>query len=285
MTSFAATAPRTGASAERSRMIFRDREAVSHRMPSPFRVMLAWAVLFFRAPWLSAGELSVTIEPADRVASVGVVRRFDGDGTLLRPVDPKAQFEAPHRDAVAERVPATFSDLKMGTYDLIIFLKDGARLEGFHIPVFDELEEAGGDSFSRPPAEEGQTEIRKLIKAGRYYENKVTPLFLRGDDEHVRVMMQLLRDEPTSFDAEFGAPVATVRYELWQFTNRFGSWTRDRKSKLLHRVLEAKDRLRKRRWLWTSELGGIRITDEVPRQKATYRLPERLTDMPGLQPD
>jgi hypothetical protein len=254
-------------------------------MTSSFKVMLASEVLCLGSAWLSAGELSVTIEPADRVASVGVVRRFAGDGTLVRPVDPKAQFEAPHRDAVTERVPATFSDLKPGTYDLIIFLKDGTRLEGFHVPVFDELEEAGGDSFSRPASEEVQAEIRRQIKAGRYYENKVTPLFLRGDDEHVRVLMQLLRDEPTSLDAEFGTPVATVRYELWQFTNRFGTWSRDRKSKVLHRVLESKDRLRKRRWLWASELGGIRITDEKLRQKATYRLPDRLSDLPGLQPE
>jgi hypothetical protein len=233
---------------------------------------------------MQAGELTVTIESADRVASVGVVRRFAEDGSLLRPIDPKATFDAPHRDAVAERVPATFRDLSTGTYDLIIFLKDGTRLEGIHIPVFDELDDVDSETFSRPPAEEVQTEIRKLIKSGRYYENKVTPLFLRGNEQHTRVLMQLVRDEPTSFDAEFGAPVATVRYELWQFTNRFGSWSRDRKSKVLHRVLEPKERLRKRRWLWTSALGGIRITGEAPDQKLTYRIPERLAELPGLHP-
>jgi hypothetical protein len=231
-----------------------------------------------------AGELTVTIEPADRVASVGVVCRFAEDGSLLRPIDPKATFDAPHRDTVAERVPATFRDLKTGTYDLIVFLKDGTRLEGFHIPLFDELDDADSEIFSRPPAEEVQTEIRKLIKSGRYYENKVTPLFFRGSEQHARVLMQLVRDEPTSFDTEFGAPVATVRYELWQFTNRFGSWSRERKSKILHRVLEPKERLTKRRWLWTSALGGIRITGEAPDQKLTYRIPERLTELPGLNP-
>jgi hypothetical protein len=285
MKSPAVTVPGTGAPPELRRLDFRDTAALSRRTTTDFRAAFAAGILFLGAAWLSAGELLVTIEPAGRVASVGVVRRFDGDGTLLRPVDPKAQFEAPHRDAVAERVPAKFGDLLPGTYDLIVFLKDGTRLEGFHIPVFDELEEAGGDSFSHPPPEEAEAEIRKQIKAGRYYENKVTPLFLRGDDEHVRVMIQLLRDEPTSLDAEFGAPVATVRYELWQFTNRFGTWSRDRKSKVLYRVLESKDRLRKRRWLWTGDLGGIVITDIAPRQKVIYRLPERLSDLPGLQPD
>jgi hypothetical protein len=282
---FTRTTPGTGVLLELPQTIFSDHKAVSRRMANTFTLTFASGVLFLGAAWLSAGELSVTIEPVDRVASVGLVRRFAADGTLLQPVDPKAKFEAPHRDAVAERVPATFGDLQDGTYDLIVFLKDGTRLEGFYIPVFDELEETGGDRFSHPPPEDAEAEIRKQIKASRHYENKVTPLFLRGDDDQVRVMMQLLRDDPTSFDAEFGAPVATVRYELWQFTNRFGTWSRDRKSKVLHRVLESKDRLRKRRWLWTSELGGIRIANEMPRQKASYRLPERLNDLPGLQPD
>jgi hypothetical protein len=245
---------------------------------------LAPAILLLWTASIPAGELTVTIEPAERVASVGVVCRFAQDGSLLRPVDPKATFEAPHRDAVADRVPATFRDLPAGTYDLIVFLTDGTRLEGLHIPVFDELDDVDSETFSRPPTEEVQAEIRKLIKSGRYYENKVTPLFLRGNEEHARVLMQLVRDEPTSYDAEFGAPVATVRYELWQFTNRLGSWSRDRKGKVLHRVLEAKDRLKKRRWLWTGDLGGIRITGEVPDQKFTYRIPERLAELPGLHP-
>ena len=254
----------------------------SHAMTPSTGVAIALASLFLQFAAVSAGELSVTIEPASRVASIGVVCRFAADGTLVRPVDPKAQFEAPYRDGISTSVPATFSSLKNGTYDLIIFLKDGTRLEGFHIPPFDELDEVGDVKFSDPPPQEVQDQIVKLIKNSKYYENKVTPLFLRGQDEHVRVLMQLLRDEATSFDAEYGAPVATVRYELWQFTNRFGTWSRDRKSKVLHRVLESKDKLTKRRWLWASELGGFTITDETPQQKVIYQVPEHQEDLPGL---
>ena len=252
---------------------------------APSKLLLVTALLLTGVSRLPAGELTISIEPAERVASIGVVRRFGEDGKLLRAVDPKATFTAPHRDAKSESVPATFRELPEGTYDVIVFLKDGTRLEGFHMPVFDELDETGTESFSQPPSEEVQTEIRRLIKVGRYYENKVTPLFIRGNDERTRVLVQLVRDEPTSLDADFGAPVATVRYELWQFTNRFGSWSRDRKSKILHRVLEAKDKFKQRRWLWTSDLGGQRITHDAPRQKLTWRIPERLNTLTGLNPE
>ncbi|MBS0266866.1 MAG: hypothetical protein JSS02_33375 [Planctomycetes bacterium] len=254
-------------------------------MTTPLKTLLVAGLLLTGMSRLPAGELTVSIEPAERVASIGVVRRFGEDGQLLRPVDPKATFAAPYRDAKSESAPATFRDLPAGTYDVIVFLKDGTRLEGFHMPVFDELDETGPEAFSQPSSEEVQTEIRRLIKAGRYYENQVTPLFIRGNDEHARVLVQLVRDEPTSLDAEFGAPVASVRYELWQFTNRFGTWSRDRKSKILHRVLEAKAQLHKRRWLWTNTLGGIRLTADRLVQRVTFQIPERWTDLPGLQPE
>ena len=283
MKSFAISKPTTDISGVLAPMSSCNHQRFGYQIEFNAKVALAMASFFLLIAGVSAGELSVTIEPASRVASVGVVRRFADDGTLVRPVDPKAQFEAPYRDSVSTSVPATFSNLKNGTYDLIIFLKDGTRLEGFHIPPFDELDEVGDVKFSEPPPQEVQDQIVKLIKNSQYYENKVTPLFLRGQDEHVRVLMQLLRDQPTSFDTEYGAPVATVRYELWQFTNRFGTWSRDRKSKVLHRVLESKDKLTKRRWLWSSELGGFTITNESPQQKMMYHLPERQEELPGLK--
>jgi hypothetical protein len=95
---------------------------------APSEHLLVAALLLAGISRLPAGELIVSIEPAERVASIGIVRRFDEDGKPLRAVNPKATFIAPHRDAKSESSPATFRELPEGTYDVIVFLKDGTRL-------------------------------------------------------------------------------------------------------------------------------------------------------------
>lgn len=227
---------------------------------------------------VTAGDLVVSVTPADRVARLGVARRFDDDGALVRPVDPRARFDAPYLDFVTESSPARFENLPAGTWDVILFLDDGTRLEGYHWPMFNEFEDPDDPAFQHPPSDEVAEIIREQIAQNRYYENKVTPLALAGDDEHVRVLMQLLRDDKTSFDAQFGSPVATLRYEVWQFTNNFGGWTRDKGARVLHRILEARDRMHTRTWLWEEKLGGIRIADDGESVRLEYELDEKLLE-------
>ncbi len=245
---------------------------------------VALLVLMMSPGRLSAGELAVTIEPAERVARVAVVRRFNLDGTPARKVDPKAKFESPHCDGSTNGHEARFRDLQPGVYDVIVFLKDGTRLEGYHWPPFGEFDDPDLPAFKTPPPEDVAELIREKIAGTRYHENKVTPLALAGSEKQVRVLMQLLRDRKTSFDAEFGAPVATLRYEIWQYTNHFGGWTRDRHSKVLHRILDAKSNVRKRTWLWDPQLGGLRVSRTNAGQKLTYRIPRNLKSLPGLHP-
>lgn len=250
-----------------------------------YRGTLSTALLLCMVSPLAGGELVITIESKDRpVDSIGVVKRFNADGTPAREVDPKAQFGSPFRDAVARMNPAHFRDLKPGVYDAIVFLRDGTRLEGFHWPVFNEFDDPHDPVFNHAPPEEVDKLLRQRIAATRYYENKVTPLVLAGGDKQVRVLMQLLRDDKTSFDAQFGAPVATLRYEIWQFTNNFGGWTRDRHSKVLHRILDAKANVRKQTWLWDHKLGGLKITRSKDTLTLTYRIPEDLKPLKGLHP-
>lgn len=232
----------------------------------------------------AAAEIAIKLEPGDRVAWFGIVRRFNDDGTLARPVDPKATFDRPYCDRRIEGFGGRIDGLKPGIYDLIVFLKDGTRLEGFHWPVFGEFDDPRDAAFSRRPPEEVESLIKDQIAQTAYYENKVTPLAFAGNDERVRVLMQLLRDKPTSFDAEYGAPVATLRYEIWQFTNHFGGWTRDKQSKVLHRILEAKAKTHRRTWLWDRALGGIRLADRQPAGNIRYEIPADLSKLPGLRP-
>lgn len=232
----------------------------------------------------AAGRLDVAIEPGNRVDWIGAVRRFDADGNLLRKPDPKEKFTAPYCDARGQGGKVQFTGLSPGLYDVCVFLKDGTRLEGYHWSPFEEFDDPDDPAFQSPPEPEIEQSLRKRIAASRHYENKVTPLAFAGDKQHVRVLMQLLRDKPTSFDRMFGQPVATLRYELWQYTNNFGGWSRDKRTHVLHRLIAAKSQLRRRRWLWVRVLGGLRVNQNGRATTLSFRLPKTYAHLPGLKP-
>ncbi len=218
-------------------------------------------------------DLQLRLTNAERVTFVGAFRRWDADGNPRQQVNSKAKIETPAVDAQAESNEDglwTFRKLSPGRYDLVLLAKDRVRIEGFHYPPIAEFDSALASNAPAPP-DEVRDWIRKDIANVRHYENKVMPLFMIGDRKQVRVFMQLLRDDPTSFDADFGAPVATLRHEVWQYTNRAGGWVKERKTKVVDRVLSATSELRRWTWVWIPELGGIEIADSPIR--IAYPLP------------
>ncbi len=237
------------------------------------RATLSIVMAFFVSEATYCGELQLRLTNAERVTFVGAFRRWDADGNPLKPVNPKAKIETPEVDAQAESNGDgvwTLRKLSPGRYDLVLLAKDRVRIEGFHFPPIAEFDPALPSNSPSPP-DEVRDWIRKDIANARHYENKVTPLFMTGDRKQVRVFMQLLRDDATSFDADFGAPVATLRHEFWQYTNRTGGWVKERKTKVVDRVLSAKSEMRHWTWVWIPELGGIEITDSPIR--ISYQLP------------
>jgi hypothetical protein len=206
------------------------------------------------------GELTVDLGGAEDVRLVGAVQRWDADGMPRFPVDPKAAIDAPRVDARAKPDAGgrwIFRDLPPGRYDLVILAGERIRVEGFHYPPVLELDPPLPPDA--PASEEAREAIERDIAQTRHYENKVAPLYLGGDDKQVRVLVQLVRDLPTSFDADFGAPVATVRHEVWQYAYRYGTWTRDRRTKILDRILLPRDEFRQWTWVWVPALGGIEV--------------------------
>jgi hypothetical protein len=235
---------------------------------------------------LCAAELIVELGDSAGVTLVGAMNRWDADGNPRKPVDPKARIDAPELTATAQRREGNrwlFPDLPPGRYDLVIVTAGRVRVEGFHYPPVVDFDPI------LPPTSEAPSAPRELvlkdIAQGRYYENKVTPLFTAGDSKQVRVLMQLLRDEPTSFDSQFGVPVATLRYEVWQYTHRYGGWEREKRTRVLHRILMAKNDLRRWSWIWEPRLGNIELAD-LPRT-ISYRLPATVdpTTARGLLPE
>lgn len=233
-----------------------------------------FALVALACPLGRAADLTVDLGPSREVAKVLAVKRWDADGQPTRPIDPKAQIDAPAADAQAEAGPGnrwTFRSLPPGRYDLIVFTRDRARVDGFHYPpVLDFDKPLPGDATVN---EDVRARITRDIARSRHYENKVTPLFLGGDEKEVRVLMQLVRDQPTSYDAEYGQPIATVRHEVWRFTFRYGGWTKEKRTVVLDRVLLPRKELQEWTWVWAPQLGGIDMKTE--NRDIQYELPAR----------
>jgi hypothetical protein len=226
------------------------------------------------APQARAGELLVDLGKSEGVTFVGALDRWDRDGAPRKPVDAKAKIDQPNVTARAERLAGNrwvFRKLPAGRYDLVILAGERVRVEGFHYPPIN-----GFDHFLPPSAkapEEARDVILKDIAASQHYENKVTPLYLGGDEKQVRVLMQLVRDQPTSYDGDAGAPVATVRHEVWQYTYRRGTWSKEKRTKVLERLLMARSELQRWTWVWEPALGGIEMGDR--RVEVSYEFPHR----------
>jgi hypothetical protein len=239
------------------------------------RRLVILAVLLFAGARARAGDLVIDLGRADKITLVGAIQRWDEDGKARFPVDPKAMIDAPRIDARAALRDGgrwLFRDLPAGHYDLVIIRSDRVRVEGFRYPPITEF-----DPFLPPDAKAPDDQTRDFIiqhiAKSRHYENKVVPLFLAGDDKQVRILMQLVRDQPTSYDADFGAPAATVRHEVWQYTNNYGGWTKDRTTEVLDRIILKKSELARWTWVWEPKLGGIEVGKQVVI--ITYQLPER----------
>lgn len=247
--------------------------------------VLSAVLVLWICPQAPAGRLVVEISgPADQVQFVGAFQRWDADGNLRRPVNPKARIDAPEVDAVAKQTGPntwTFDNLAPGRWELVIMLQGKKRIEGWtYAPVLE------FDPFFPPTAtvedEDDRQQIEKEIRNSRHYENKVVPLAMGGNDKAIRVLMMLLRDLPTSYEAEMPG-AATLRFEIWQFTWRYGGWVKERRTRVFHRIIMHRDQLRQWTWVWDPKLGDIQV-GSAP-QKIVYQLPDLSTrPLPGLYP-
>lgn len=248
----------------------------------PRIALLLVCVAAARSP---AADLIVELKNASNVNFVGVLNRWDADGNHRAPVNPKAKIDHPAVTATAIKADNgtwRFKDLPKGRYDLVILADKRIRIEGFHYPPV--LEFDPFIAHGKVPPKSDVRWIKDDIAKARHYENKVTPLYLAGDNKQVRVLVQLLRDKPTSFDAQFGEPVATLRHEVWQYTNRYGGWAKEKRTKVLDRILTSKRELRTWTWVWEPNLGGIEMAGKT--FTVTYGLPAKFEAMAarGLLP-
>lgn len=209
------------------------------------------------------GRLTVELGKAEGVRFVGAVQRWDDEGNHRRTPDPKAKIDAPAVDAKAADAGGgrwIFEKLPPGKYDLVILAKGRRRIEGFQFAPVKEF-----DPFL-PPSASVEPETRRSImadvKKSPHYENRVEPLYLAGDKKAVRVLVMLLRDKPTSYEAD-SPGAATLRHEIWQYSWNYGGWQKEKRTKVIDRLLLHRDELRQWTWLWDPKLGGI-VVGERP---------------------
>lgn len=229
------------------------------------RIHATWALLSLLAmgwigPAAPAAKVTVNLGRAgEDVALVGAFNRWDEDGNPRKPVNPKQKIDAPEVDATAVHEGGgkwVFKDLPPGKYDLVILGKDRLRVEGWvYTPVLE------FDPFFPPTAttdDETAEFIVDDIKKSPHYENKVESLYLGGDKKAIRVLVMLIRDKVTSYEGDMPG-AATIRHEIWQYDWNYGGWQKNRRTRVLDRIIMHRDQLRKWTWLWDAKLGGIEV--------------------------
>lgn len=246
-----------------------------HRLP--FAIILS-------TTFVAAGaELTIELGDAAGVTSVGAFQRWDMDGALTRPVNPKAKIDSPEVDAVATHSGGgtwVFKNLPKGTYDLVVMGSNRTRIEGWQYAPPLEF-----DPFFPADAtvqDDVREKIDKDIRGARHYENKVQPLAMGSEDKVVRVLMMLIRDQRTSYEGQMPG-AATMRFEIWQYEWRYGGWVKQKRTRVMHRVILHRDELRQWTWLWAPGLGGIEVGGDD--QVIEYTLPEASDEsLVGLRP-
>ena len=243
----------------------------------------ATMILLMQAP-SNGAELTVNLANSEKITYVGAFQRWDLDGNPTRPVNQNAKIGQPEVDATASNAGGgkwVFKNLPPGRYDLVLIGPGRLRIEGWeYAPVleFDPFFPA----TSTVDDELVRDQIVDHIKKSRHYENKVVPLGLGGNKEHVRTLMMLVRDQKTSYEGEMPG-AATVRFEIWQYDYQYGGWTKNRRTRVMHRVLLSRDELRQWTWLWDPKLGGVEV--KADGVTIDYEVPGR-DDMSlkGLRP-
>jgi hypothetical protein len=221
-------------------------------------ILVLWLLASTSLRPAQAAKVTVEVANVPGVKLVGAVNRFDQDGNLRRLPDEKAKVDEPYLDATAASNGTSqwvFKDLPPGKYDLVILAEGRLRIEGFQFAPVKEF-----DPFISPdaaPDDETREFISDDIQKSRHFENQVVPLYLAGDKNKkaVRVLVMLIRDQPTSYKPGLG----TIRHEIWQYTWHYGGWEKEKRTKVLDRILLPVAELHQWTWLWDPKLGGIEV--------------------------
>jgi hypothetical protein len=188
-----------------------------------------------------------TIAPAGAVVRVSAIDRNVKTGLTPKEVPVKE-----HPGTLLSGGAGYSIAVPPGEYDIHVELPDGSLVEGADMRV-------DAPSDAKPLTAEDRAAIEKRVMAMRTFENEKEVLEIAGAGTVACAIVKLLRTNPTSYDGEFGEPVAIFRWELWEFRKQTGSWVKDRTVRVLRRYLIAKRAMDTMKWSFTGSLGGISV--------------------------
>ena len=232
---------------------------------------------------LHAAELTLELGDAKGVTFVGAIERWDQDGNLRKLPDPKASIDAPAVDAAAideGQGRWIFQNLPKGTYDLVILADVRRRFEGFQFAPVREFDPFFPSDMKVD--DETRAFVLDHVKKSPHYENRVEPLYLAGDTKAVRLLMMLVRDKPTTYREVPNA--ATIRHEIWQYSWKYGGWQKEKRTKVLDRILMDRNELHKWTWAWDPKLGGVVVGDQPVVIQYTLPKTSNRRTLKGLYP-
>jgi hypothetical protein len=244
---------------------------------------------------VAAGTLAPHAMSADRASTVG---RIEGE---IEPVGSVVKVSAVDRDVKQEAVGKEVKvreivgrilrggagyviEATPGTYDLHVELKGSPRLgdapsDGRIIEGAD-LRGPERSEKPEPLKTRDRDRITDVAKKMRTWSDEKHVLAIEGAAGRAKALVKLVRTEPTSYDGEFGEPIAVVRWEIWNFRKYTGSWRREPKAKVLRRFLFPKRKLAELRWEFDPALGGVDIRPgEATRRDLDFR-PKPKADTP-----
>jgi len=157
------------------------------------------------------------------------------------------RFKA-HFDAEKKRYG--IKNLAPGAYDIEIVFDDAA-LAGVDLS----LKEPDG----KQPDEKGKKKIRKFVRDQKAFMDEHTILYMEGDSKRVRVLVDQLRKNKTSYTKR-KKPFVIWRVETWKFVKTYGVWERDGDgTKIILREMIAAEDFDKMTYLFDPKLGGIAV--------------------------
>ena len=115
----------------------------------------------------------------------------------------------------------------------------------------------------------------------KIFENRKRVLDVDGTGERARVLVEKIRDKPTSLPVK--EPTAFWRIEIFDFRKYYGGWSKEKYTVIVRQKVPIRT-FRTYRWMFEKRLGGIDVNAVGVTPVATYEVPEKLDAARGRVP-
>jgi hypothetical protein len=149
-----------------------------------------------------------------------------------------------------------------------------------------EFAKGGPGEISVLPVAPGMTEkdrewLVHWVNQLKIFENKKRVLDLDGTGDRARVLVEKLRDEPTTLPTQ--EPTAFWRIEILDFKKYYGGWSPGKFTVVVREQVPIR-KFRTYRWMFEKRLGGVRATEGGVAVVPDYEVPETLDPARGRAP-